>query len=302
MRTATYDIGIAWEWQYDADFIRFLLEACTAYGVSYYTVTPDNLGATLSALNNGALAFKAYFDRASDSHPGFVPLTVQVRALTSVRLNDFAHARRAWDKSTMHLEFMHNGIEVPHTLILPPFDAAPNMPEPDLGPLGRTSYLKPARGGGGEGVVLVTSWTEIQSARQKFPHEKYLLSALVTAAAPEACKPKRAWFRVIYAAGAIFPSWWDERTHVYTPVTPEDEECLGLETLRDVTRHIADIAHLELFSTEIALTEDGHFIAVDYVNDPCDLRLQSKAPEAVPDGVVRGVADALAKWVAGKTE
>src|SRR5687768_1586590 len=104
MRTATYDLGVAWEWPYDADFVRLLQEACLAHGVTCYAVTPENLGPTLAALAGGSLLFRVYFDRASDSNAAFVPLTVQARALTPVRLNDFAHARRAWDKATMHLE------------------------------------------------------------------------------------------------------------------------------------------------------------------------------------------------------
>lgn len=301
MRTATYDLGVAWEWPYDADFMTLLEEACVRRGVTWYAITPQNLGAALASLEEGSLAFRAYFDRASDSNTAFMPLTVQARALTAVRLNDFTQARRAWDKATMHLEFLQQGIQVPYTLILPPYEAQPDMPEPDLSAVGSCSYLKPARGGGGEGVELVTSWPEIQSHRQRFPHDKYLLSSVVAPAEFDVGGARRpAWFRVIYAAGAIFPSWWDVHTHVYAPVAPEEETRLGLGPLRNLTRRIADIAHLEVFSTEIALTAEGRYVAVDYVNDPCDLRLQSKAPQAVPDAIVRGVADALATWVAGK--
>jgi hypothetical protein len=302
MRTATYDLGFAWEWTYDADFVRFLLEACLLQGVSCYTVTPENLGLAQAALASGTLLFRVFFDRASDSNHAFVPLTVQARTLVPVRLNDFAHARRAWDKSTMHLEFLNAGIEVPYTVILPPYDVQPEVPPVDLAPFGEQVYLKPARGGGGEGVAVIASWRELQQQRQRFAYDKYLVSAAVAPAVLEVDRPRRAWFRVLHAAGSVFPSWWDEQTHVYTPVELEDEERLGLEPLRALTRRIAQLAHLELFSTEIAMTGDGRFVPVDYVNDPCDLRLQSRSPEAVPDVIVRGVAGALARWVAEQTE
>ena len=58
---------------------------------------------------------------------------------------------------------------------------------------------------------------------------------------------------------------------------------------------------LEIFSTEIALAEDGRWLSVDYVNDPIDLRVHSKAPEGVPDNVVAGVANALAVYVVRRT-
>jgi hypothetical protein len=316
MRTATYDLGFAWEWPYDAGLVRLVQEACLDHGVTCYTITPDNVRPALAALAGGTLLFRAYYDRASDSNPAFVPFTVQARALVPVRLNDFAHARRAWDKATMHLEFLQHGIEVPYTVILPPYDVAADLAVQDLAPFGAQLYLKPAHGGGGEGVALVASWNEIQQERRRFPQDKYLMSAAIEPALIEAGAPpatpvggadgrqarRRAWFRVIYACGTVFPSWWDQQTHVYTPVSDADEERFGLAPLRALTRQIAQIAHLEVFSTEIARTAGGRFVPVDYVNDPCDLRLQSQAPEAVPDVIVQGVAGALARWVAQQCE
>jgi hypothetical protein len=62
-------------------------------------------------------------------------------------------------------------------------------------------------------------------------------------------------------------------------------------------QHIANISGLNLFSTEIALDENNVWQVVDYVNDPCDYRLQSKAREGVPDVVVQGVCERIASWV-----
>jgi hypothetical protein len=67
MRTATYDLGFAWEWTYDADFVRFLLEACLLQGVSC-TITPENLGAQ-AALASGTLLFRVFFDRLTRTTP-----------------------------------------------------------------------------------------------------------------------------------------------------------------------------------------------------------------------------------------
>jgi hypothetical protein len=52
-----------------------------------------------------------------------------------------------------------------------------------------------------------------------------------------------------------------------------------------------------LFSTEITLTPDGRFVIVDYVNDPIDLRLQSKAFDGVPNDIVRDITERLAEFV-----
>jgi hypothetical protein len=63
---------------------------------------------------------------------------------------------------------------------------------------------------------------------------------------------------------------------------------------------IARISELELLSTEIALTPEGLFVVVDYVNDQIDLRLQSKANDGVPDYIVHTIAERLADLVASR--
>jgi len=67
-----------------------------------------------------------------------------------------------------------------------------------------------------------------------------------------------------------------------------------------VAASIAHLCGLELFSTEVALTPDGLFVVVDYVNDQIDLRLQSKTPDGVPDTIVRDVATRLTTLVAAR--
>jgi len=68
-----------------------------------------------------------------------------------------------------------------------------------------------------------------------------------------------------------------------------------LQGLYEVARRIALICRLHLFSTEIALTVEGCFTAVDYVNDPVDLRLQSRAADGVPDAWVENIAGRLVR-------
>jgi hypothetical protein len=100
---------------------------------------------------------------------------------------------------------------------------------------------------------------------------------------------------VLYCDGAIYPCWWDQHTHVYSRVTAEQKSCFGLRSLREVPVRIAQICGLHLFSTEIAMTEEDNFLAVDYVNDPVDLRLQSKAVDGVPDVYVESLAARLVR-------
>jgi hypothetical protein len=137
-------------------------------------------------------------------------------------------------------------------------------------------------------------WDQVQKARQEHPAETMLLQAYVT---PRTLDGRPAWFRLLYCAGAVYPCWWDVQTHVYARVTAQESARFGLRELREVLVRIAAIAGLHLFSTEVALTNEGRFVAVDYVNDPVDLRLQSQTIDGVPDAILENIAGRLARLV-----
>jgi hypothetical protein len=195
----------------------------------------------------------------------------------------------------MHLALIGDGLHTPHTIILPSYEQQPVLPPIDLSSLGESFTIKPAHGGGGEGVVVkATTLRQALAARQEYPTDRYLLQAHIASAQLDS---RPAWFRVIYCAGQVYPCWWDTHTHVYTPVTSAQESHYGLGPLRDITVALARLCGLDLFSTEISLTPAGRFVIVDYVNDPLDLRLQSKALDGVPDAIVNDIAQRLARLV-----
>jgi len=290
-----YDLAFAWNWEHDADFVALLQQACQEHGVSLYLVTLANVEATIEALHQGAVGLHAFFDRASDTDLAFLPLVEWAAAHVPYRFNDFQAARHAWDKAAMHREFLSAGLHLPYTLLLPPFTEQPALPIPDLSPLGQPFVVKPAHGGGGEGVqAQVYTWSEVLTARWRFPEDRYLVQAHIT---PAQLAERPAWFRVIYAAGKIFPCWWDPHMHLYSAVSPEEEREFGLTPLREIATTVAHICQLELFSTEIACLPEGRWVVVDYVNDPIDTRLQSKTADGVPDFIIAAIARQVARWV-----
>jgi hypothetical protein len=290
---SSFDLCLAWNWEYDTDFVNLLLAACDTLGQTVLQARPDNILEVTSRIMGGADVVGAFFDRASESDPRFSDLAAwaegQVRCFNPPHL-----ARWANDKSTMHLEFIHRGLDTPYTIILPPFSDRQDLPPADLSPLGGSFAIKPAHGGGGEGVVLEAStWGQVLSVRQQFAQEKYLLQAHVT---PRLLEGRPAWFRVLFCCGAIYPCWWNPRTHAYRRLTAQESFQHRLRSLREIPARIAQICRLDLFSTEIALTESGSFLVVDYVNDPVDLRLQSCAADGAPDAIVTSIAGRIATW------
>ena len=58
-----------------------------------------------------------------------------------------------------------------------------------------------------------------------------------------------------------------------------------------IARKIAALTGMTFFSTEIAQTDDGKFVVIDYVNDQCHLLSQSAHPQlGVPDKLVAAIA------------
>jgi hypothetical protein len=288
-----YDLCLTWNWEYDTGFARLLGEACTRRGLSLLQVTPGNLDLVTTGIASGGLHFRFLLDRASDSDERFLPLVDWALREGVFRINPQEQSRWAWDKATMHLEFISGGLHTPYTIILPPQVEQTGLPDLDLSPLGGLYNIKPALGGGGWGVVLkATSLEQILKARQAYPHEKMLLQSYIE---PVSLAGRPAWFRVLVCDGAVYPCWWDTETHVYGRLTAEESARFGLGGLRQVARRIAQICRLHLFSTEIALTGNGDLIITDYVNDPVDLRLQSEAVDGVPDAIVTNITGRLAR-------
>ncbi len=291
----TYDLCIAWNWPHDAGFVGLLERACRERGLSVLHITPQNLDAAHQALQDGELSFRAFTNRAADTDPAFLKIVDWARTNGVFRINPHERETYTADKATMHLELIASGLHTPYSIILPPYDEQPELPDLDLTPLGPAFAIKPANGGGGEGVICeATSAEQVAQARQQFPHDKYLLQAYVT---PAEIEGQPAWFRVIYCLGEIYANWWPPRTHIFRPVQPDEVISLRLGELYDMAVRIANVSRLHLFSTEIALTPDGQFLAVDYVNDQIDLRLQSQAQDGVPDAIVWDICRRLAELV-----
>jgi len=285
---------ICWNWEHDAGFIRLLEAACASRGLGLIQVTPSNLTDSIRQLREGWLTFHGLLDRASDTDERFLEVVEWAGDRGIYRINPYERARLQWDKAAVHIVLSH-ATHTPRTIILPPFDRVPELPPLDLAPLGESFCIKPAQGGGGDGVVVgATTLDEVVASRQEFATDRYLLQSMVR---PADLNGRPGWFRVIHFAGRVFPFWWNPETHIYAPVTVEEEADFGLGPLRSVSASIAWVCGLELFSSEIVRTHDGLFVAVDYVNDPVDLRLQSETPDGVPDETVAELAAGLSELV-----
>lgn len=293
----TVDLGIGWEWEYDADFVYRLDRFCQQAGLRSYLVHPDNLPDAWERVQSGSLSFRTFLDRASDNMEAIRPMVWHLKTIGTPLINDPGLLPRANDKATMHLELLTKGVNVPYTIIVGPQEGNHIGNVPELQHIGIPFIIKPANGGGSRGVILgAQDKVDVVKARKTLWGDKMLLQEEIQ---PAHLPVGMAWFRTFMVDQNIYLCWWNKETHVYRPVSPVEEVEFGLEVLRVITQKIGEACGLRLFSTEIAQSRDGRFVAVDYVNDQPDFRPRSKASDGVPDPILNSIVGDIVGWVKG---
>ena len=295
-----YDLAITFDWEYDRDFIRLVEESSRNRALKTITIAPAEAARAVEAFRSGQLDFRVLLDRASGSSPDFISL--QALAVEKGRdvIEGLDKLRWASDKATMHLEFLTAGIRIPYTVILPSHATEPELalrPE-DLVPLGVPFVVKPANTTGGSiGVVADAAGpADVLAARRTYPADKYLLQERIV---PEVRDGKRFWFRGFYVLDEVHLTWWDDRTHLYAELGYDEAAARSLSPIYQIVRTIARVSRLRFFSTEVAMDVRGRLFVVDYVNEICDMRLQSSHPDGVPDVVVARIANRIAAYAGG---
>ncbi len=286
----SFDLGLAYVWEYDEDFINLLEARLQKDGLTTYRIGYHNLKETHDLLFDRKLAFKFYLDRAWDVDEGFEDMGKMINRRKTIIFNPYKNVLHAIDKASMHLEFISNGLHVPYSIIIPPHSEIENIfiSVDELANLNRPFIIKPCNTtGGGVGVVTgAETLKEILDERITNSDDKYLLQEKIY---PKILNGKRAWFRCFWAFGKPIPVWWDDITHLYEVLTDNEISEFNLSPLKRITRKIANIIQLDFFSTEVVLTEDDKYVVIDYVNDQCDMRFKSKHKDGVPDSIVEQI-------------
>jgi hypothetical protein len=291
-----FHLAVAWDWEFDRDFISILEEEVHGHDVSFFSISHHNTHECTRKIQRGELAFGTFLDRAGDANEHFLAVSRAIRKSASYYINPPEATIHANDKATMHLEFLSAGIPVPFSIIISPYNKKKELELKlgDIARLGRPFIIKPANTtGGGIGVITgAETLKDVLESRQHHKNDKYLLQEKVH---PVMMGSMKGWFRVFYVFGLIVPSWWDDETHRYSTIESPELERFALHPLADIAKSIHDVCLLDFFSTEIALTADDRYVVVDYVNDICDMRLQSRFIDGVPDSIVRTIALRIAR-------
>ncbi len=288
-----YDLVIVWDWEYDDDFVLAMLTGASQRRLSARAFRPADFPIFNNLCQQTEFSPILLLDRASDVHPWLLPVLKELSRKGCRLVNDPQQMIWCRDKATMHLELVERGVPVPYGIIVSQQDRPETAVLQALEKLGSPFVIKPAEGGGGEGVIMeATTPAHIRQALSESKTGKIILQNRVQ---PAQIGSHRAWFRIFYLLGEIIPCWWDDQTHVYDRITNLPQR---LQTrMQDIVQNIARISRMDFFTTEIALTEKDELLVIDFVNEMCDMRLQSRHADGVPDQLVLHMTDRLLSYL-----
>jgi hypothetical protein len=312
-------------------FNRWLAEEAGRRGLSCALLHDAVVAEATRRLASGTLTVGYHLDYFALWHVAddrFARLSQAVQDAGGRPVNPPARARFFTDKAAAHDELARRGFGVPATVVLRPWSADRPLTAAERGRLrlnepDARAYVKPANGFSGRGVVRADRTdadglaAALRTAREADRNDTYLVQRAV--------RPVRlrcddgaerpAYWRVLYCLGELVMFWWGPADTVpgglsYRRVAADELRRLGLDPVLDYAADLAGLCGLDWFSTELCLgdVEPSRYVvrravsgralpvvAIDYVNDQCDVDVQSRWAGAPPDDFVRHVAGRFAE-------
>lgn len=294
-----FDFGISWSTKTEEYFVNILKKECERRKLSFFWIREENVNEVIKRLEKKELKIKFLLDTEATYNKEkdrYARLCYATKDVGGVVINDPDRARVAVDKSVMHYELINAGINTPYSVIVRNWQ--PNsfrLTGQEKQNLGLPFVIKPACGYARQGVIdeAYGSIREIAQARSFDRGENFLLQEKIE---PIELGGRRAWFRVFHVFDTIIPCWWDDLKYVYEHLTQEEFKKYNLSSLAKIVSRIAGITQMQWFSTEIAIDSkfcEPRFIAIDYVNDQCDMTAQCESEDGVPDSIVKYTASRI---------
>ncbi len=295
-----YDLVMTHKLDSDDLFIHCIQRHCAEARINFYLIEPLWVEAFHIYLQLGEIWPRVLLNMHSEHHQ---PEEIYHRL---VRLAAEKHcqvidppdiAQAGFDKARLHPQLVKAGVRVPPTIIVPRDKVGKfQLSDPDMATLGSPFVIKPGMGYGRGGLVLdATSEKDLARSVTAWPDSNYLLQRRII---PRHIKGIPAYFRVYFVFGSVWCCWWNCYNDNYRLVTPQEATELHLKPLEEMIRQIAALTGMSFFSSEIAQTEAGDFVAIDYVNDQCHMLSQTANPRiGVPDELVAAVAKRLVEAV-----
>lgn len=285
-----YDIALTYEHDYFSSRVR---ELCGQFDLSFFLVEPVWVADFLHKLQAGDIAVRVLIDMASDAYQPedlYFALAQEVKRRRGLVIDDPDAGAIMGHKARFHTMLVDHQVPVPETIIVQrhALDTF-RLTDEVLARVGLPFVVKPGWGSGRQGVIVDgRSEADLRRSAAAAPHSDTVL--LQRKIVPKALDGRVGWFRMFHVFGEVIPCWWHPTTGDYQLVTPLEERRFRLGPLTKIMKDIARVSNIHFFSSEIALTEDGRFLVIDYLNTECDMSTKSFWPSGVPDELARRVA------------
>jgi hypothetical protein len=288
----------------DADdlFIHRVQQYSAEARLNFFLIEPLWVDAFLQAMAAGRVWPRVLLNMHSEHHD---PNDVFHRLIRTASekgtqvIDSLDRAIAAFDKAALHPRLAAAGIKVPFTVTVTAQDMATfRLTDEQRAALGSPFVIKPAMGYGRRGVIVnATSEADLGRSAAEWADKRYLLQERVV---PRDVNGSPAYFRVFFVFGTVFYSWWNCFTDGYRPLNPLEAQICNLKPIEEIVRQVAALTGMNFFSSEIAQTEAGNFVLIDYVNDQCHMLSQSSDPRiGVPDRLVTSIARELVRATKG---
>jgi hypothetical protein len=314
-----------------AAFGRWLAQFASARGLSCALVHDGIVRDVCRRLEQEQLTIGFHLDYFALWHVADDPyarLAQAVQDSGGQPVNSPARSRFFTDKANAHMELQAQGLGVPETVLIRPWTADRPLTRGErqrlcLHERDARVYLKPANGFSGNGIVRVditdadSFARALATARNFDRRDAYLVQREIRSPVLK-CQDgieRPAYWRILLCMGELMPFWWSKQEidfgrPSYRPLAASEIEMHRLQPVLAFAEELALLCGLQWFSTELCLSEgadrskysvrgrdgrDRAVLAIDYVNDQCDVDVQSRWLGAPPDNTVRHLAERFAE-------
>lgn len=298
--TRIYDLAMTHKLDTDDFFIHHIQRLCAEARLNFFLIEPAWVDLFYEHMKNGRIWPRVLLNMHSEHHQPddiFHQLINLAAAKNTQVIDPPDRARESFDKSRLHPRLVGAGIHVPWTAVVPrERPAGWQLTAEQREALGTPFVIKPAMGYGRKGLVMdATSEADIERSIAAWPDANYLFQRRIV---PRQLHGSPVYFRVYFVFGSVWISWWNCFTDQYRLVDDAERAELGLDQLEEIIRSIASLTGMNFFSSEIAQTENGDSVVIDYVNDQCHLLSQTAHPQlGVPDELISAIARKLIEAV-----
>lgn len=291
-----YDLVMTHKLDTDDFFIHRVQQRCAELGMNFFLIEPLFVDRFMEAFARNDLWAKVLLNMHSEHH---LPEDIYNRLVWMMHQRntkiidppDIAEA--AFDKAKMHHKLLDAGFSVPPAIVVP-FEGVETfrLTEEQKESFGVPFVIKPSHGYGRKGVILdARDEQDLARSVKAWRNPAYLLQKLIH---PMRAGDRPVYFRAFYVFGQVWICWWNCFTDQYIAPTEADRVEFKLDQIEQAIVKVARISRMNFFSSEIAITENGEIVFIDYVNDQCHMLSQSSAPRiGVPDSIVAGIARRL---------